>query len=208
LYDNGLRALVGLHAIEPGAAFDFLDGADEDSALAAHVRHLRAWHAWATPSLRFDRVIVDAALEFVVTDQPDDRGRSISWGDARVGNMIFGDELDVAALLDWEGARLGPVGIDVAWWVMFEDFFSVEQGTPRLDGTLDADATVQRYVELGGREIPHLGYYLVMAGLTFALINSRLADLYITHYGADPAKARTFIDRTTRMTAAYLDRFG
>lgn len=206
LYDNGLRALVALHAVEPGEEFTFLRTSPEGSPLAAHVEHLRAWHEWSTPSLRFGKDVIDAALAHLVEARPEDDSATITWGDARVGNMIFDDDLAVAAMLDWEGATLGPVGIDVAWWLMFEDFFSVEQGTPRLEGVPGPEETVARYVELGGREVVDLGYYLVMAGMTFALINSRLADLYITHYGADPERSRSFIDRTTRMTAAYLER--
>jgi hypothetical protein len=34
----------------------------------------------------------------------------------------------VAAMLDWEGAALGPPELDVTWWVMFDEFLCETQG--------------------------------------------------------------------------------
>lgn len=205
LYDNGLKAMVALHALDWRQGFGFLERKGSGSALDRHIEHVAQWHQWSSPSLRFNPDIIAAALDYVRSHRPPDAEEvCVTWGDARVGNMIFNDNLSVAALLDWEGASLGPAAMDVAWWLMFEDFFSVEQNTPRLPGVPGPEETLARYRELSGREIPDILYYQVLAGLTFALINSRLADLYISNYGADPKQATAFIDRTTRMIAAWL----
>lgn len=205
LYDNGLSAMAALHAVDARAGFAFLERPGTGSALDRYIDHVGRWHAWSKPSLRFDAETIDAALAYVRAHRPDDaEDVAVVWGDARVGNIIFAEDLSVAAMLDWEGAVLGPPGLDVGWWLMFEDFFSIEQDTPRLDGVPGPEQTLERYESLTGRKIPDIRYYQIFAGLVFALINSRLADLYITRYGADPDKARVFIDRTTRMIAAWL----
>lgn len=205
LYDNGLVAMAALHAADWREGFGFLERPGTGTALDRYIDHIGRWYSWSKPSLRFGADTIDAALDHVTQHRPDDAEVTVvTWGDARVGNIIFEDDLSVAALLDWEGAALGPPGLDVGWWLMFEDFFSVEQGTPRLPGVPGLDRTLARYVELSGRAIADIRYYQIVAGLVFSLINSRLADLYISSYGADPEKSRVFIDRTTRMTAAWL----
>ena len=65
--------------------------------------------------------------------------------------MVFADDLSVAAMLDWEGATLGPPEIDVAWWVMFDEFLCEANGLTRLSGVHDRSATLQRYAELAGQ---------------------------------------------------------
>ena len=38
----------------------------------------------------------------------------LSWGDARIGNIIYAG-FEPAAVLDWEMAALGPRELDVSW---------------------------------------------------------------------------------------------
>jgi aminoglycoside phosphotransferase (APT) family kinase protein len=207
LYDNGIAAMVALHALDWRENFGFLEREGTGTALDRYLDHVTEWHGWSKPSLLFHPERIDAALDYVRQNRPADADAlCVTWGDARVGNVIYGDDLEVAALLDWEGAVLGPPGLDVAWWLMFEDFFSIEQGTPRLEGVAGPEATLARYEQLSGRKIPDILYYQILAGLIFSLINSRLADLYIKNYGAKPENARVFIDRTTQMIAAWLER--
>jgi aminoglycoside phosphotransferase (APT) family kinase protein len=205
LYDNGLRALVALHAVDCHDGFECLTRSGRGDAFDRYLEHVTTWYEWSKPSLRFSPEVVTAALEYVRSRRPEGADEvCISWGDARVGNMIFDDALEVAAVLDWEGAALGPPGIDAGWWLMFEAFFTVEEGTPRLAGVPGPEETLARYEALSGRKIHDIRYYQILAGLVFSLINSRLADLYLTRYKADPEQATVFIDRTTRMTAAWL----
>jgi aminoglycoside phosphotransferase (APT) family kinase protein len=140
----------------------------------------------------------------VVRHRPATDAAVISWGDARPGNIIFGDDLSVVALLDWEGATIGPPEIDVGWWLMFEEFLCEAQGLTRLDGVPDRDATIARYQELSGRPVEEIRYYEILAGLVLALINSRLADLMIAGGRLEPAVAGEFVTRVTDMTARWL----
>jgi aminoglycoside phosphotransferase (APT) family kinase protein len=116
--------------------------------------------------------------------------------------------LSVAAMLDWEGATLGPPEIDVAWWVMFDEFLCEANGLSRLSGVHDRQGTLQRYAELAGSDLHQIEYYEVIAGLQFALINSRLAHLLITSGSAPEAYVDEFVSRTTTLTRRSLERAG
>ena len=200
LHDGALAELVRLHGVDTTAPeFDFLETAGNGTALQRYVNHLATWADWCRPVIRYDADMIDAALAFVSSEMPADDRRGIMWGDARVGNMIFGDDLAPAALLDWEGATFGPPELDVTWWVMFDEFLCETQGLTRLEGVPDRQGTFERYQELAGNELRDIRYYEVLAGLQLALINSRLADLLISTGKVPEAMGASFVTRVTGM---------
>lgn len=214
LHDRALRELVTLHGIDAsGDDMAFLDGTGDGvpiagSALEHRIADLIAFHDWCRPVLRYGVDVIEEAIAFVVAEAPADDRRSIAWGDARVGNMIFADDLSVAAMLDWEGATLGPPEIDVAWWVMFDEFLCEAQGLTRLPGVPDRAGTFDRYQQLAESELRDIGFYEVLACLQFALINSRLADLLIASGTVPERVASEFVTRVTGLMRRALDAFG
>jgi aminoglycoside phosphotransferase (APT) family kinase protein len=209
LHDNALHALAALHAIDTDdAAFEFLETPGTGSPLRRYVNHVAAWHEWCRPVLRRDVDVIDAAMKYVLDAVSDDPRRSIVWGDARVGNIVFADDMSVAAMLDWEGATLGPPEIDVAWWVMFDEFLCEAHGLTRLAGVPDRSGTLHRYEEITGRALRDIEFYEVLAGLQFSLINSRLAHLLIETGSAPHAFVDEFVYRTTTITRRSLERVG
>lgn len=211
LHDNALRQLANLHAVDTEPAeFRFLETADDThshgSALARYIGHLHTWYQWCQPVRRYGTDVIDAAMQFVTDEMPTDARQSVVWGDARVGNIIFADDLSVAAMLDWEGATLGPPEIDVAWWVMFDEFLCEANGLTRLDGVANRVQTFERYEQFSGRQLQHIGYFEVLAGLTLSLINSRLADLLITTGKAPEPFAAEIVTRVTEITNRSLSR--
>jgi aminoglycoside phosphotransferase (APT) family kinase protein len=180
VHDNGLAALVALHRIDPHDGFDFLaPPSSEGTALDRYLDGLEQWYEWCGESRHYGADVLEEALAYLLEHRPDDPAERIVWGDARVGNLLYADDLSVAAMFDWEAATLGPPGIDLGWWLMFEDFLSEAQGTSRLPGVPGREATIARYQELGGVEVADIDYYELLACVVMALINSRLADLLI-----------------------------
>ena len=96
------------------------------------------------------------------------------WGDARVGNVIFADDLSVAAVLDWEMATLGPIELDVAWWLMFEELQTGARGILRLEGIPGPDEPISLYEELSGRRLRDLNYYMTLDWLRLSLTRTRM----------------------------------
>jgi aminoglycoside phosphotransferase (APT) family kinase protein len=206
LYDNGLVALVRLHRVDWRSTVGFLEPPGEGTALDRYLAHVAHWYEWCEPSRRFTPESIDAAMSHVLDHRPDDPGAQVSWGDARVGNMVFDDDLAVAAMLDWEGATIGPVGIDVGWWLMFEEFLCEGQGLPRLEGVPGRQGTIERYEELSGQPVVAIEYYEILAALVFALINSRLADLLISGGKVDADFAASVVTRVTDLIDRWLGR--
>jgi aminoglycoside phosphotransferase (APT) family kinase protein len=204
LYDSGLAALADLHRVDWHDRLAFLEPAGEGTALDRYIANLERWYRWCEPVRRFSTDVIDAALDHVVRNRPATDAALISWGDARLGNMIFSQDLSVAAMLDWEGAAVGPPEIDVGWWLLFEEYLCEAQGLPRLHGVPDREATILRYEELSGRSVTAITYYEILAGLVFSLINSRLADLMISSGRLEPAVAAEFVTRVTDLTARWL----
>ncbi|MCW2720057.1 phosphotransferase family protein [Pseudonocardia sp.] len=202
LYDNGLVALARLHAVDWRPGFAFLAPAVGRDPLSAYLDRLTAWFTWAQADVVHDADVVTAALEYVHRARPAIEGEGIVWGDARPGNIIFGDDLSVAALIDWETTTVGPPGIDLGWWLVFEDYLSEAQGRPRLEGVPGRDATIARYEELAGRPVRGIAYYEVLAALVLSLITSRLTRLLIE--GGLAQNVAT--EYTTRVTGMLRDR--
>jgi aminoglycoside phosphotransferase (APT) family kinase protein len=204
LYDHGLGVLARLHAVDWRAGFGFLAPADGRGPLTGYLDHLERWSGWARPDIVHDPDVVAAALEYVLRDRPLPEGEGIVWGDARPGNIIFADDLSVAALIDFEGATVGPPGIDLGWWLVFEDYLCEARGYARLEGVPGRDATVARYEELTGRSVPAIGYYEVLAALVLSLITSRLRPLLVEN-GLDAAVASEYTTRATGLLRRRLD---
>ncbi|HEY6623028.1 MAG TPA: hypothetical protein VIX85_04290, partial [Acidimicrobiales bacterium] len=102
------------------------------------------------------------------------------------------------------GATLGPPGIDLGWWLMFEDFLCEAQGLDRLDGVPDRAGIIARYHELGGADVDDVDWYELVACVVMTLINSRLADLLVAGGQVPERVAATYPMRTVEMTRLRL----
>ena len=101
-----VEVLAQIHSIgadDPEAAFLAID-AEGDTPLRRHVNDQRSFYEWvAADGVRSP--LIQAAFDWLEAHWPKDEGRSVvSWGDARIGNMMYRDHRPVA-VLDWEMAR-------------------------------------------------------------------------------------------------------
>jgi aminoglycoside phosphotransferase (APT) family kinase protein len=206
LHDNGLAALVALHRVDWRPELSFLDPPGPGSALDRYLDQLERWYDWCAPSRRFGPDILAAGLRHVLDHRPDDPSAGVVWGDARPGNMCFADDLSVAALFDWESATIGPPGIDLGWWLMFDQYLCEAQGLPRLDGIPGREATIARYQQLGGPPVPDIDYYELLAALVMTLITSRLADVLVATARVTPEIAAIYPTRAVALVANSLTR--
>ena len=170
------------------------------------MNHLATWADWCRPVIRYDADMIDAALAFVSSEMPADDRRGIMWGDARVGNMIFGDDLAPAATPRLGGRHLRPARIgrhvvgDVRRVPVRDPGSHPARGCARPAGHLRALPGAR------GNELRDIRYYEVLAGLQLALINSRLADLLISTGKVPEAMGASFVTRVTGMIRRDLDR--
>jgi len=139
-------------------------------------QQLAYWQDYLDWALEGDgHAICQAALDWLQSRQPVAEPTVLCWGDARLGNIIFSESLDsVAAVLDWEMAVLGNPVQDLAWFNYLDTTFAEGLGMPRLAGLPGYDETVAQWEEVAGFSARDYDYYLIFAGMRYALILSRI----------------------------------
>lgn len=178
LQDASVDMLAHVHRIElDDATRTLLGAAGAGSPLRAHVDSLRSYYEWCQsdgPTVP----VIDAGFEWLGETWPADEGAPVlSWGDARIGNIIFRDFRPVA-LLDWEMVAVGPREVDLGWMIYlhrwFDDiaetfgllpmrhFMRVEDVVPQYEAT--SESTVS----------PDLRWYLFYAALRHGVIMFRV----------------------------------
>lgn len=205
LCDNALRALVAIHRIDDPQDLEYLRTSSGlgTTALQRYLHNLHGWYEWCRDDLKVGSDVLALALPVILESAPDDDAEAIVWGDARVGNMCFGDDLSVIALFDWETATTGPPDIDLGWWLMFERFLCESLGFTRPPGVPDDAEFARRYREFGGVLSGDIVYYELVAAFVLSLINNRLA-LSLVRDGLSPDTARRYPQAAVDLVERYL----
>jgi aminoglycoside phosphotransferase (APT) family kinase protein len=163
-------------ALVPVDEMQFLDQPElGPTALEQQFAYWRGSVDWATGNQTPDVVWeVDAWLE---ANFPGDRPNGFAWGDARIGNMMFGDDFRLAGVMDWEAANLSGPRQDLAWWVYFDEFNSEARGVPRLDGLGTREETLAFWEDRVGEPVGDLLWYEVFTGFQITLFTFRTMTL-------------------------------
>ncbi len=206
LYDNGLSAMVALHRVDPHDGFEFLVEPGEGTALARNVAMVQRWYDACEPGRRYGGEVLATALGMLSDLMPADDAEVVIWGDARMGNIVFADDLSVAAMLDWEAATTGPPGMDLGWWLMFENLLCEARGAQRLEGVADRDGTIRRYAQLAGRSVGEVDYYELLADVGIMLITSVIADNAVRSGAISLEQSSGYPNRIVAMTEASINR--
>ena len=185
LQQSIVNVLAELHGIgQPTQTFAFLEYERwGETALRRHVADRAAWYVYAAAGLHSP--LIERGLAWLDEHLPADEGPTVlSWGDARIGNVLFRDFAPVA-VLDWEMAGLGPRELDVAWLVYshraFEDL-AAEFGLPGMPDFLRRDDVATAYESLTGHGLRHLEFYLTYAAVQWAIVFLR-TGLRQVHFG-------------------------
>ena len=177
LQRNVVQVLADLHAIpDAPAAFPWFTPPEGISALRAHVDAQRAFADWVLDG-REGRLIA-AGFAWLEERWPADEGETVlSWGDARIGNMMFGDDLRLVGVMDWEQANLSGIRMDLAWWLYFDEFHSTARGLTRLDGLGTRDETIAYWEDRTGETAGDLTWYEVFTGFQVGLLSFRTMSI-------------------------------
>lgn len=210
LQDATVDALVEIHRTPLEAASDELDrtrvhtglgdpdgrdrsgsgGTDGASALRHHFGVWRDYHAWVLGERTSP--LLDDALAWLEANWPhaaDVRDPVLSWGDARIGNVMYGPDQRPVAVLDWEMAAIAPREVDLGWMSFLHTFFqdiTEELGMPGLPDMLRSADIATRYAATSGVEPLELGWFEVYAAYRHGVIMARVHDRQV-HFGeAEP----------------------
>jgi aminoglycoside phosphotransferase (APT) family kinase protein len=171
LQDASVGALAGLHAIPDAAVtFGYLDpgrhlpDGGSGSPMQRNLAARRAWYEFAVPDLGRSP-LVERLLDWLESHQPAAAGdiadTVLSWGDARIGNMMYRD-FEPVAVLDWEMATIGPRELDVSWMVfahqVFESIGTVFE-MPGMPHFMREEDVVATYEAATGAKLGDLSWY-------------------------------------------------
>jgi aminoglycoside phosphotransferase (APT) family kinase protein len=186
LQEASVGVLAELHAVAGAEdVFGFLaeGGSTAESALRRHVDEQWAYYRWAMDGLRLP--VLERAFAWLEDHWPDDPGPTVlSWGDSRIGNVMYRDFSPVA-VLDWEMAALGPRELDLAWMVFLHCFFediAARYGLPGMPTFLQRDDVATSYEARTGHSPRHLDWHFVYAALRHGVIMARVQRRSI-HFG-------------------------
>jgi aminoglycoside phosphotransferase (APT) family kinase protein len=210
LQDSTVEAIAALHAIpDAPTRFSFLDRADTgDNHLRRHVAHTRAWYDMVRAAGAISP-LVEQGFAWLDAHWPDDVGETVlSWGDARIGNVIYRDFVPVA-LLDWEMAGLGPRELDVAWLVCGHLVFQHLSRMVELVGMPDflrLAEVADHYQRLTGYELRDLDFYVAYAALQWGIVFLRTGQRQ-AHFGERelPADPEELIFHRDLLAALFTD---
>lgn len=172
-----VKAIADLHSIPLDASTDFLHYAvPGDTALRRHVADQRSYYDWVVVQ-GVRSPLIERAFGWLDANWPDEPPPAISWGDSRIGNVLYADFAPVA-VLDWEMVGIAPREVDLGWLCYMHRFFqrSAEQyGMAGLPGFLLPGDVAREYREFTGYTPRDLDWYVTYACVRFAIISFRIA---------------------------------
>ena len=192
LQDATVEVLARLHAIEAAEdRFPFLvatapDGtpAPGDTPLRRHVEAQRGYYRWVCSDGRRSPLI-EACFDWLDEHWPEDEGPVVlSWGDSRIGNVMYQD-FEPSAVLDWEMAGLASREVDLAWLIVIHRFFeeiATQMGLPGMPHFLRRDDVASTYESLTGHTPRDLDFHTMYAALRHGIVMSQVQRRAI-HYG-------------------------
>lgn len=189
LQDSTVEVLAKLHAIPDAAErFAFLSEVDPpgDTPLRRHFGWLKDWYEFSVPDIGRSP-LVERALKWLEDNFPEDVAASetvLTWGDSRIGNVLY-DDFRPAAVLDWEMATLGPRELDVSWIIFAHMVFQELAGMAGLPGLPDVmreEDVRATYRELTGAELSDLRWFYIYSGVIWCCVFMRTGARRV-HFG-------------------------
>jgi aminoglycoside phosphotransferase (APT) family kinase protein len=95
------------------------------------------------------------------------------WGDARIGNIIYGDDFEVLAV-----PSLGSALNDLGWWLTSAGMMHGARGDrPHLEGMGTRQETIDRWEELSGKSAANVDWFEDFTHLKMACLSIRMSHL-------------------------------
>jgi aminoglycoside phosphotransferase (APT) family kinase protein len=216
LQDAAVRVLAELHGMAATPAeLAFLEYREPGhSALRRHVNASRSYYEWvAADGCRSP--LIEQGFAWLEEHWPSSEGAPVvSWGDARIGNMMFRDFAPVA-VLDWEMVAVAPREVDLGWMVAlhrFLDDVALGAGFPGMPDFMRRDDAAATYERVSGYAPQDMEFYATYGSLRMASIISREQRRSLAEAGqALPATSDELILHRAgleeMLAGTYWDRF-
>ena len=179
LQDSAVTALAGIHRIGPDT-HDLSSLQFDRPGETALERHLAEWEGyleWVTAERRSP--LLDDCFAWLRDHLPAEVGPDcLSWGDARIGNMLFRD-FEVVGVLDWEMAGIAPPEVDLGWMVYLHLFFqdlATDLGAAGLPDMMRPVDVTDTYAAASGLAPGDLRWHIAYAAMRHGVIMRRVTE--------------------------------
>jgi len=190
LQDQSAGVLATLHQIDAKShdlGFLQLDG-PQPTAMGRHLASQGDYFAWVTKDEPSRSPLIERALRWLEDHLPEDEGDPVlSWGDARIGNMMYRDFTPVA-VLDWEMAGVAPREVDLGWMIYLHRFFEdlgADMGVPTMPDFMKPEDVATAYEQASGHAPRNLSYFITYAATRHAVVMTRTTQRGIAFDGVD-----------------------
>jgi len=173
LHDGFIATLGAIHRADA-------DRARRDGVavrdLAAELDYWDDYLTWSSPGAPVETLVL--ATDWCRDHRPaTDPPPCLLWGDARLGNVIFADDLTPAAVLDWDMASIGAPEHDLAWFLTLEATVEHVAGA-RVAGFPGRAETIESYERDLGRPVRDFEWFETFAQLRATAIMTRIGYLH------------------------------
>lgn len=206
MVSSGLGTMGRIHALDwRTSGLGWLDDGVSEPGTR---RQIELYRRYALDALagRAHPVLFEA-LAWLAAHDPLDERIGLSWGDSRLGNMIWRD-YEPVAVVDWEACALSPTEADLGWWLMFDRMSFDDMDAPRMAGFPTREEMISIYEDAAGREVRDPHYWEVFATMRFCAIFIRLGDRVVAAGLVPPEHSPAVGNDVTAALATQLERGG
>jgi aminoglycoside phosphotransferase (APT) family kinase protein len=207
LWRSSIETLAKIARLDTAVLPKFLTLAPEETGLDENLRHWTDSMTWACDGK--PGALNLQVNEWLWANRPARRDTGLSWGDARIGNMLFRD-WECVAVLDWETITLAGPQLDLAHWIFMEDYYTECLGLERLPGFGARNETVALWEQLSGRVADQLDWHEVLAVFRININMARYVKLWSAAGRANvvDAEGETLISRHLRRVFTRVSGIG
>ncbi len=206
MVSSGLETMGRIHRLDwRTSGLDWLHDGRGDPATARQVEVYRRYAVEALAGRKHP--VLFEALTWLAAHDPQDERIGLSWGDSRLGNIIWRD-YEPVAVVDWEACALSPTEADVGWWLMFDRMSFDDMGVSRMEGFPTREDMIIIYEDATGRHVRDPHYWEVFATMRYCAIFIRLADRMVAAGLMPPEHSLAVDNDVTTALAIQLERSG
>jgi aminoglycoside phosphotransferase (APT) family kinase protein len=194
---SGLEQMSAVHGLEP---LDFLPPRTAKEQLVLD----REYAAWVLGDREYP-IVAETLDELERTMPSTEPPPAQCWGDSRIGNILYDDDGEALAVLDWEMVHVGNALGDLAWFLLLDRHHSESCDVARLEGFPSHEETIARWSEVTGSDAADLQWWLTLGAARYTAILTRVMDL-LEDTGLLPgARGMAFDNTSTKLLRSILE---
>ena len=190
LWEGAVRQLAALQCV-PVSEARFLEGSPHArEGLAQEWDKYERFVAWVQEGGPLP--VLQAGFDRLKALWPANQPEGIVWGDARIGNMMFDDDFNVVAVMDWEQPSLGGALQDLAWFLTLSETMHGKSAMHGawLEGMGSREETIALWEQICGKSAADIEWYEDFTQLKMACTGVRIGQMRGTVMMDDAAMAK------------------